>query len=303
MAIQTVRANVNGNWYILTYNDSNGAWEATITAPGATSFNQPGGYYNVQVEATNTAGTQVSADGSTIPGLQFVVKETVAPVITIISPASGAYVTNNKQPVVFTVIDEAGGSGVKLDSVVVKLDGAPVSAGEVTHSAISNGYSFTYTPAQALGDGDHTVTVDATDNDGNAATQKSTTFTVDTIAPALNVTSPANGSITNTATAVVTGTTNDATSSPVTVSILLNGEDQGAVTVESNGSFSKTITLAEGSNTIAVTSKDQAGKSTTVTITVTLDTSVPVIQSATITPNPADTGESVIISVVIVEGS
>ena len=303
MAIQTVRANVNGNWYNLTYNDSNGAWEATITAPGATSFNQPGGYYNVQVEATNTAGTQVSADGSTIPGLQFVVKETVAPVITIISPASGAYVTNNLQPVVFTITDESGGSGVDLDSVVVKLDGVAAQASTITNVPISNGYSFTYTPDAPMDDGAHTVTVDATDNDGNAAAQQETTFTVDTIAPALNVTSPANGSITNTATAVVTGTTNDAISSPVTVSILLNGTDQGAVTVESNGSFSKTITLAEGSNTIAVTSTDQAGKSTTVTITVTLDTSVPVIQSATITPNPADTGESVIISVVIVEGS
>lgn len=303
MAIQTVRANVNGNWYNLTYNDSNGAWEATITAPGATSFNQPGGYYNVQVEATNTAGTQVSADGSTIPGLQFVVKETVAPVITIISPASGAYVTNNLQPVVFTITDESGGSGVDLDSVVVKLDGVTAQASTITNVPITNGYSFTYTPDAPMDDGAHTVTVDATDNDGNAATQQETTFTVDTIAPALNVTSPANGSITNTATAVVTGTTNDAISSPVTVSILLNGTDQGAVTVESNGSFSKTITLAEGSNTIAVTSTDQAGKSTTVTITVTLDTSVPVIQSATITPNPADTGESVIISVVIVEGS
>lgn len=303
MAIQTVRANVNGNWYNLTYNDSNGAWEATITAPGSTSFNQPGGYYNVQVEATNTAGTQVTADGSTIPGLQFVVKETVAPVITIISPASGAYVTNNLQPVVFTITDEAGGSGVDLDSVVVKIDGVTAQASTITNVPITNGYSFTYTPDTPMGDGSHTVTVDATDNDGNAATQQETTFTVDTIAPALNVTSPANGSITNTATAVVTGTTNDATSSPVTVSILLNGADQGAVTVESNGSFSKTITLAEGSNTIAVTSTDQAGKSTTVTITVTLDTSVPVIQSATITPNPADTGESVIISVVIVEGS
>ena len=245
MAIQTVRANVNGNWYNLTYNDSSGAWEATITAPGATSFNQPGGYYNVQVEATNTAGTQVSADGCTIPELQFVVKETVAPVITIISPASGAYVTNNLQPVVFTITDESGGSGVDLDSVVVKLDGVTAQASTITNVPITNGYSFTYTPATPMGDGSHTVTVDATDNDGNAAAQQETTFTVDTIAPSLNVTSPANGTITNTASAVVTGTTNDATSSPVIVSILLNGTDQGTVTVEANGSFSKSITLSE----------------------------------------------------------
>lgn len=299
MAIQTVQANINGTWHNLTYNPENQRWEATITAPGATSYTQPGGYYNVQVRATNTAGTQGTADGSTLPGLQLVVKETVAPVITITSPSNGARVTNSNQPVTFTVIDEAGGSGVDLESVVVKLDGSTVSAGEVTHSAVTNGYSFTYTPASPMGDGSHTVTVDASDNDGNAAEQKSTTFTVDTVAPSLNVTSPTDGLVTNNASLTVTGTTNDATSSPVTVTIQLNSQDQGAVTVESSGSFSKAITLANGANVIVVTSTDQAGKSTSVTINVTLDTSVPQIVSAIITPNPVDAGETMVISVQI----
>lgn len=299
MAIQTVQANINGTWHNLTYNPENQRWEATITAPGATSFNQPGGYYNVQVRATNTAGTQGTADGSTLPGLQLIVKETVAPVITITSPSNGARVTNSNQPVTFTVIDEAGGSGVNLESVAVKLDNNPVSAGELTHSAVTNGYSFTFTPASPMGDGSHTVTVDASDNDGNAAEQKSTTFIVDTVAPSLNVTSPTDGLVTNNASLTVTGTTNDATSSPVTVTIKLNSQDQGAVTVGTDGSFSKSITLATGANVIVVTSTDQAGKSTSVTINVTLDTSVPQIVSATITPNPVDAGQTMVISVQI----
>lgn len=296
MAIRQVRAQVNGQWYTLTL-QANGRYEASITAPGATSFNQPGGYYDVTVEATNTAGTTGTANAGTLDGLKLYVKETVAPVITILSPSGGAYITNNKQPVVFTITDEAGGSGVKLDSVSVKLDGSPVFAGEVTHSAISNGYSFTYTPAQALGDGDHTVTVDATDNDGNAAAQKSTTFKVDTIPPTLNVTSPSEGMITSTDALTVSGTTNDATSSPVTVKISLNGTDQGAVTVGGDGAFSKAVTLKEGANVIVVTATDAAGKSSSVTRNVTLDTSVPQIVSATITPNPVDAGQTMLISV------
>lgn len=296
MAIKQVRAQVNGQWYVLTL-QANGKYEASITAPGATSFNQPGGYYNVTVEATNTAGTAGTADAGTLDGLKLYVKENVPPVITILSPSGGAYVTNNKQPVVFTITDEAGGSGVKLDSVVVKLDGAPVSAGEVTHSAISNGYSFTYTPASPLGDGSRTVTVDATDNDGNAATQKSTTFKVDTIPPVLNITSPTEGMITSTQSLTVSGTTNDATSSPVTVKISLNGADQGAVTVGGDGAFSKAVTLKEGANVIVVTATDAAGKSSSVTRNVTLDTSVPQIVSATITPNPVDAGQTMLISV------
>lgn len=300
MAIAQVRAQVNGTWHTLTYNEGNGRWEATINAPGATSYNQPGGYYNVTVEATNTAGTVGTADASTLDGLKFYVEETVAPVITIISPSDGAYVSNAQQPVIFTVVDEAGGSGVDLDSVVVKLDGTAVASSTITHSAITNGYQFTYTPASAMGDGSHTVTVNASDNDGNAATEKSTTFKVDTVPPTLNVTSPTEGLVTATQTLTVAGTTNDATSSPVTITIKLNNVDQGEVTVQSNGAFSKSVTLTEGANTIVITATDAAGKTSTVTRNVTLDTSTPVIQSASITPNPADTGASVIISVVIV---
>lgn len=297
MAIQQVRAQINGQWHTLTLNPSNGRYEAQITAPGATSYNQSGGYYNITVEATNTAGTPGTADASTLDGLKLYVKERVAPVITILSPSSGAYVTNNKQTVVFTVTDEAGGSGVDLDSVVVQLDGAPVSAEEVTHSAIVNGYSFTYTPSAALGEGARTVTVDASDHDGNAAAQKSTTFTVDTVPPTLNITAPTEGLITSASALVVSGQTNDATSSPVTVTIKLNDADQGAVTVGSDGSFTKSVTLAEGTNVIVVTATDAAGKTTSVTRNVTLDTSVPQIVSATITPNPVDAGQTMLISV------
>lgn len=299
MAISKVRAQVNGTWHTLTYNSSTRKYEATITAPGSTSFNLSGGYYNVTIEATNTAGTVGTADGSKITGLQLVVKEKVAPVITILSPSAGAYVTNSKQPVVFTVVDEAGGSGINLSSLVVKQDGTAVASTAIKTSAITNGYSVTYTPASAFSDGSHTVTVNVSDNDGNTATQKTTTYTVDTVPPTLNLSAPSDGLITATASLNVTGTTNDTTSSPVTVKITLNGADQGTVTVSANGAFSKSITLATGSNTITVTATDAAGKVSSVTRTVTLDTSVPKVVSATITPNPVDAGATMVISVEI----
>lgn len=301
MAISQVRAQVNGTWHTLTYNSSTGKYEATITAPGVTSYNLPGGYYNVQVEATNTAGTVGTSDGSSLTGLRLVVQERVAPVITVLSPSAGAYVTNSKQPVVFTIVDETGGSGINLRSLVVKQDGTAVTSNTIATSAIPGGYSVTYTPASALSDGSHTVTVNVSDNDGNAATQKSTTYTVDTVPPTLNLSAPADGLITATASLNVTGTTNDSTSSPVTIKITLNGTDQGTVAVASSGSFSKSITLANGSNTITVTATDAAGKASSVTRTVTLDTSVPKLVSASITPNPVDAGATMIISLEISE--
>lgn len=299
MAIKTVKATINGQTYDLTLNSASGKWEATITAPGKTSYNLAGGYYNVSVEATNEAGTKGSADASTVDGLKLVVKETVAPVITIVSPTAGAYVANSKQPVVFNITDETGGSGVDINTLVVKQDGTAVAAANITHTTITNGYSVTYTPSAALSDGSHTVTINCKDHDGNAAAEKSTTYTVDTVPPTLNVTSPADGLITAASSVTVAGTTNDATSSPVVITISLNGTDQGTVAVGTGGTFSKVITLKEGSNTIIVKAKDAAGKESSVTRTVTLDTSVPKIKAATITPNPVDTGKTMVISVTI----
>lgn len=299
MAIKTVKATINGQTYDLTLNSASGKWEATITAPGKTSYNLAGGYYNVSVEATNEAGTKGSADASTVDGLKLVVKETVAPVITIVSPTAGAYVANSKQPVVFNITDETGGSGVDISTLVVKQDGTAVAAANITHTAITNGYSVTYTPSAALSDGSHTVTINCKDHDGNAAAEKSTTYTVDTVPPTLNVTSPADSLITAASSVTVAGTTNDATSSPVVITISLNGTDQETIPVGTGGTFSKVVTLKEGSNTIIVKAKDAAGKESSVTRTVTLDTSVPKIKAATITPNPVDTGKTMVISVTI----
>lgn len=282
----TVRIQINGTWTTLTYNSTSGAYEGTVTAPGRTSYNQPNHVYVATAEAKNTAGTTATKTAN------LTVKETVKPVITISSPTSGAYVSNNRQPIVFTVTDEANGSGVNIGSLVVKVDGTQVSSG-VTNTAITNGYSVTVTPA-TLSDGSHTVEITCNDNDGNAADKKTTTFTVDTVPPTLNVTSPTDNSIVNNASCTVAGLTNDSTSSPVTLTI--NGD---AVTVGANGSFSKTIALAEGSNTITIKAVDKAGKSTTITRHVTLDTSVPVIESISIAPNPATTGQTMTIKVVV----
>ena len=293
MAISKVRVQINGTWHTLTSTDGK-TYTGTVTAPGATSYNNEGGYYDVTVEATNTAGTVATQNASGLAGLKLVVREKVPPVITIVTPSAGAYVTNNKQTIVFTVVDETGGSGVNFDSVKVKVDGTAVTGvGRVSST------QFSYTPATALSDGSHTVVINASDNDGNAAAEKSITFKVDTVPPTLNITAPVDALVTNAASVVLRGQTNDASSSPVTVKITLNGTDQGAVTVGSDGVFTKTLTLKSGSNTIIVTATDSAGKSSSVTRTATLDTSTPVIKSATIAPNPVDAGASMVITVVV----
>lgn len=305
MAINTVRVQVNGTFHDLVWNGATSKYEKTITAPNITSYNQNAGhYYPVTVEATNTAGTKTTANDSTPTigtSLKLLVKEKVKPTIAITSPGAGAYVINSKQPIVFQLRDEVNGSGIDLSKLVLKIDGgAAIGNGSpgMVCTAVTNGYDCTYTPPTALSDGAHTVTINASDYDGNTATQASRTYTVDTVPPILNITSPSDSFITNAAALVVQGSTNDVTSSAVTITIKLNGVDQGAVPVTS-GNFSKSITLANGSNTIIVTATDSAGKVTETTITGTLDTSSPVISAVTIVPNPVDAGATMVISVTV----
>ena len=304
MSIASARVKVNGIWTSLTYNSGTGKWEGQITAPNVTSFNQSGGYYPVTIEATNSAGTTATIDPSDAElgdALKLVVKETVKPVITIVSPTAGAYITNNKPAIVVTVTDETNGSGVDPDTFKLTVDSAvytQASSGMVK-SAIANGYQFTFTPSAALSDGGHTIKADCSDNDGNAAVQKTVTATIDTVPPVLTVSSPENGLVTASASCIVHGVTNDQSSSPVSVTIKVNDGAAQSVTVGADGTFEKTVTLSEGANTIVVTATDSAGKSSSVTRTVTLDTSVPTFSDLTIAPNPVNTSGSVIISVKI----
>lgn len=303
MAVKTVQAVINGVTTTLTLNSGTGKWEATITAPSTSSYNNNDEhYYPVTVKATDEAGnttTKNDTDATLGASLKLRVKEKTAPIITITYPTASALIINNKPVITFKVTD--ADSGVNPDSIKVTIDtGAAITAG-IVKTAIAGGYECTYTPTTALADGSHTIKVDASDNDGNAATQKSVTFKIDTVPPSLSVTAPTNGLITNKAACTVTGTTNDVTSSPVTVTVKLNSGAAEAVTVAANGTFSKALTLAAGSNTITVVATDSAGKATTVTRTVTLDTVAPTIKSVTITPNPVDAGKTYVISVEVTD--
>ena len=297
MAIKTVTATINGQTTSLTYNESTGKYEATITAPSKSSFNLDGGYYPVTVKAIDTANnttTKDATDGTLGTSLRLVVKEKIAPVLAFTYPTAGAYITNNKPMITWKVTDTD--SGVNSSTIGITIDSGSKITDGITKTAITGGYQCSYTPTTALSDGSHTVKINASDNDGNAATQVSVQFKIDTVPPTLTVSAPADKYITNNKSLIVSGTTNDATSSPVVVKV--NGT---AVTVASNGTFSTTVTLTEGSNTITVVATDSAGKSTTITRTVTLDTKAPTISAVTLTPNPVDAGKTYVISVTVID--
>lgn len=304
MAVKTVQVIINGATTTLSYNSQTGKYEATITAPSKSSYNvNDGHYYPVTVKATDEAGnvtTKTDTDTTLGASLKLKVKEKTAPVITITSPTAGSYITNNKPTIKWKVTD--ADSGVNPATIGITIDsGSKVTGDSITKTAVTGGYECSYTPTSALTDGSHTIKIDATDYDGNAAAQKTVTFKVDTVPPTLSVSVPTDKLVTNKTAVTVKGTTNDATSSPVTVTIKLNSGTAAAVTVGADGSFSKDLTLSVGSNTITITAKDAAGKTTTVTRTVTVDQTAPVIKSVTITPNPVDAGKTYVISVEVTD--
>lgn len=305
MAVTSVVLIMEGTEYPLTYNSSTQKYTASINAPSTTSYTKTGGYYPLQVRAVDDAGNETVIDTTHATlgnALKLVVKETVKPTITITSPTSGAKLSTNAPTITWKVTDN--GSGVDLDTVTLKIDGTAKSG--FTQTSISGGYSFSYT-ASGLADGSHTIVVNASDNDGNAGNQASVTFTTDTTMPDLNITAPQNNLVTGTRNVAYSGTTNDATSSPVTLTYVITrgstSVDSGTITVETSGNFSGNFVLPEvdGVYTIKFTSTDSAGNHTDVTRTVTLDRSAPVISAVTITPNPVNTSATFTITVTVTD--
>ena len=81
-------------------------------------------------------------------------------------------------------------------------------------------------------------------------------------APALNLASPLDGTVFETETVQVIGTTD------ADASVGINGL---LVEVQSGGAFASWVLLSPGTNTITVTAADQAGNETVITRTVTYE--------------------------------
>lgn len=305
-----VKATIKGQTYDLIYNSSTGKYEAEITAPSDSSYQHNSEhYFPVTITATDDAGniTTISdTQGDFKDNLKLFVKEQIKPTVANISPSSGATIGTSNPVIQFEVVDNANGqtsgfAGVNPDSIVLTVGGTTISASQISRTSITGGYRCTYEVKNAISDGNCTITVTVSDYDGNTSDMASATFKVDTTPPVLNVTSPEDNTVTNQKIITVSGVTSDASQSPVTVQITVNGTDQGTVIVGDNGSFSKEVNVVEGTNTITVTSTDAMGKVTRVTRTVTVNTKGLEFKTVEISPNPVFGGNLYTITVTLNE--
>jgi hypothetical protein len=162
-------------------------------------------------------------------------------VTSIASPADGA-ITGSTLSFSFTSTDAAATFNCTIDSTPI--------ACSLASGAVASG----------LPNGPHTFAVVATHADAST-TSDSVTWTVDTIAPILNVTSPS--SLSTTSSGIIYYVVTDA--SPTWVTAQIDGGAQFAVT--SGSTYSG---LAPGAHTMIIRATDQVGNQGQVTINFTV---------------------------------
>jgi hypothetical protein len=134
-------------------------------------------------------------------------------------------------------------------------------------------------PTAPLADGPHTAQVMIRDSAGNLG-QQSWTWWVDTTAPDIMVTAPvAMETTTNSATAMVSGTTEPG----ATLSFDSGGGSQ-PVMVDSQGLFSDTVSLVPGRNDLTITATDALGNSDSMMLVIWSDTDDPAFDTVTYDP-------------------
>lgn len=282
MSIATIKAVIDGQTYPLTLSED-GYYVLAGTAPAESSANLPGGYYGVQIIATDEAGNETTInqeDGTWGEQLRLVAYESVKPTATITYPSADSRI-NTCTPTITAQLRD-NDSGVDPATLDLRINGgSKITQGApgLTLTPVEGGYDLSYAVPTALDEGQTTISVGVSDKDGNAADQASITCTIAVTAPTISLSSPAEGLVTNQAAVQITGITSDDQLTSVTLTVTVNGHDQGPVTVDGQtGAFALQANpshMQEGANVIKVKVVDATGLEAEITRNVVLDTIPP----------------------------
>ncbi|HEX4603250.1 MAG TPA: Ig-like domain-containing protein, partial [Candidatus Angelobacter sp.] len=204
------------------------------------------------------------------------------PFVASIVPANGAI----QVPATSTVtvnFSEPLSATTNLTGLIVVSGPSGVISG---NTLLATSKQAVFTPASPLPtNAIFTVTVNgAKDLSGNLQTVPfvSSFATVDTVAPTVQVTFPANGAFVSSARPTISITTTDAVSGVNTASAIITLDGQQVAT--GTLSFTPTANLADGPHTLSVSVADRAGNVSSISTTFNVDTqppSVPVISGVT----------------------
>ncbi|MES2247253.1 MAG: Ig-like domain-containing protein [Pseudomonadota bacterium] len=242
--------------------------ETVVKADGTWSFTPTADLSQGAHAITATATDKAGGPSAPTQAFHFTVdtvppaKPTIVSVVDDVGPVIGNVskdgFTNDTRPAL-------SGKAEANSTVVIYDNGVELT--KVTANASGD---WTYTPATALGQGAHSITVTAVDKAGNTSVASDTFgFTVDTVAPAkptivsvFDDVGPVTGNVSK------DGFTNDArpalsgkAEANSTVVIHDNGVELAKVTANASGdwTFTPVTALGQGAHSITVTAMDKAG--------------------------------------------
>ena len=207
------------------------------------------GTHTLVVEATDLVGWKSIAGP-----LSFTIDKT-APKLTFTSHGEGAVVTAAR-------VDLAGGSD---DAVTVTVAGT---------AAVVNAAAKTFLVPVALLEGENVLVATGVDRAGNSGTA-TLRLQLDTRPPAITINAPAADTCVDTATLQVSGDASDPRLTAVKVTV---GTATVAATVAAGGAFTAAVPVSEGKQLVTVEATDGAGHSASVSRSVVIDRTAPVIE-------------------------
>jgi probable HAF family extracellular repeat protein len=229
-------------------------------------FNTPGTH---SITATDTVtGTINGTQRGIIVNLGTT--DTVAPSISLISPDSDS-ISSNATPTFSGAGGFADGDSGTV-TVQVYAGGSASGTSVQTLMATCNTSTGAYSVAAPgpIADGIYTVQVSQSDDAGNIGLSAATTFTIDTVAPAVTLTSPPNGSSTSNASPTFSGIASVAGNDSAMVMIQIYVGDSASGTPAqtlsttrdtSTGAYSVAAPnhFADGTYTVQASQSDAAG--------------------------------------------
>ncbi|MGC0267629.1 Ig-like domain-containing protein, partial [Enterobacter hormaechei] len=176
-------------------------------------------------------------------------------------PLDNNQITNDTLPTL-------NGTGEPGSTVTIRLDGQDIGT-----AIVNNGGAWTFTPTTALGNGQHTFTVVASDAAGNtSASSPGFTFTVDTTPPPAATLDTVSDNIGTVQVPLNSGDTTDDTlpqlqgTAPegTTITIYDGTTLLGTAVLDGSGgwSFTPTTPLTDGPHSLTVHATDEAGNTT-----------------------------------------
>lgn len=265
MLLVEVLDNMNNVIQTLTpTSDGMGGWSVDATT-------LPEGDYSASVTATDAAG---NTNKDTVT---FTI-DTTAPGISITAPTDTQVLAERE-----VIVSGASEPNSNI-SVELRDDTGATIETQQTTTDVNGAWSVTF---QGVANGDYTAAATSTDDAGNTSDAQ-VDFSVDSDEPNLTVTEPAPDTNTTETQPDVVGTTDlDATVSVIIRDAQGNEIETLPATVDPvTGAWTVTPTnpLAEGDYLIEVTATRPNGKTTTITVSLTVDTTAPTLTIA----QPAD---------------